>query len=139
MKKILTIILSLTACANVAHATANRELCTPQSGDMRKGSLTTTCDWSHWRQSKDLDAVITLHGKRNVHAECELTGPDNMLMAVGKKHAKFMVVTNPGRHFGFDIGYDNYDDGSDNQNIDFYLDTIKPSMDDMLVCTFTTL
>jgi len=139
MKKTSLIVLTLSACFNLAHASANRDLCSPQSGNMSHGSFTTICSWSKWQPSGDLDAIVTLNGKKNVHAECELTGPDNMLMVVGKKHAKFVVIARPGKHFGFDIGYDNYNDSSDNQNIHFYLDTIKPDVDDMLVCSFTPL
>ena len=124
---------------NAATTRANRDLCSPQSADMSSGSFTTTCDWSRQQPGTDADAIVTLNGQQNVHAECEFTGPDIIGLVYGNKHAEMKTLVTPGNRFTFDIKYKEMSDAmDDNQNIQFYLNTKHPDPEDRLVCQFTT-
>lgn len=125
----------LTCNANAA-ITANRTLCSPQDHDMSTGSFTTICTWARWRRGDDTDAIITLTGKKHVHAECYFAGTNPIAWIRGMKQADVNVVL-PGNQFSFDVGYKNDPNYDENQNIVVYLAGFPPTPDNMLTCTFT--
>ena len=138
MKKmsLFLISFSLALAANANTITANRTICSPQDHDMTTGPFTTTCDWSKWKRGDDADALITLTGKQNVHAECYFMGSDPIAWIRGMKQADVNVIAPPDQ-FSFDIGYKNDSHYDQNQNLAIYLANFPPSYDNVLTCTFT--
>ena len=143
-KTLNLITLAITCClgltmVNAATTRANRELCSPQSADLSQGGgFTTTCDWSRYQPGADVDAMITLNGHVWAKADCEFTGPDSVALVLGNKHADMKPLAAPGNRFDFVVKYKEFSGADDNQNIQIYLNTKKPSAEDKLVCRFTT-
>jgi hypothetical protein len=144
IKKLATFSLIIAAIVNLntSYAFANRNLCSPQNADMVQvpGGFVSTCSWSNWTPGTDVNAIITLHGKQTVHAECQFSGPDSVAAITGNKHAFFKPLALPGNAFGFDIQYRaDINDSDDNQNIQIYLNTKNPDEADTLYCQFTAI
>jgi hypothetical protein len=133
---LLGALLSCSATANTI--TANRTLCVPQNHDMNTGPFVTTCSWSRWSRGNDADALITLSGKRSVHAECIYAGTNPIAWVRGMKQADVNVIL-PGNQFSFNVGYKNDSHYDQNQNIAIYLAGFPPTPDNMLTCTFTAI
>lgn len=131
-----TLLGAAVACSAHATLTANRTLCTPQDHDMTTGAFTTVCAWSRWQRGDDADAIITLTGKKNVHADCYYSGSQPIALIRGMKQANVNLVS-PGNQFSFDIGYRNDPNYDQNQNIVVYLAGFPPTADNTLTCTFT--
>lgn len=142
MKKLYMILIGLMSVSTAyAAPMANRALCQPQNNNMAvQTTFTTNCKWENLKAGDDTDAIITLNGKQNVHAECKFTGPDAVAMVRPFKHADFNLILSPGNNFSFDIKYREISGATDdNQNIHFYLNKSKPDTADVVSCEFTVI
>lgn len=142
MKIIHMMLIGLMSVTSAyAAPMANRALCQPQNANMAvQSTFATKCKWENLKAGDDVDAIITLNGKQNVHAVCQFSGTDAVALVRPFKHADFHFLISPGNEFSFDIKYREIADSTDdNQNIHIYLNKSMPDASDVISCEFTVI